>query len=475
MRDLSRPRRREPARHWMLALARTLTFTRRPVDDRASVARRFARYAVLATGFLFGAVGPVAADSMFRADARHSGTYDGAGVPLFHRVKWTFKTGNAIVSTPALADHTLYFGSYDHNLYAVDAASGALHWKFGTKGRIPASPAVANGRVYFGSYDSNFYALDSATGALVWKFTTGGERRFSGTHLHGAEPAAEVMPDPFDVFLSSPALANGMVYFGSGDGNVYALDASNGALRWKFHTGNVVHASPAVANGMVYVGSWDSYFYALDATSGQERWRFKTGDDPAIHNQVGIQSSAVVADGVVYFGCRDSHLYALDATTGAKRWAFSTGDSWVVSSPAVRDGTVYLATSDSALVEALDAKSGAPLFSLDFKHWPFFSSPSLAGGFLYIGSHRGEVLAVNLKTRHVAWEFQTEDARRNGPTYTNADGTPNYRAAAHDSFYDQLVIANDRLMTVGAVLSTPLVDGNTVFFGSWDGQLYALE
>src|SRR5579863_5788125 len=169
MHDLSRPRRRQPAGHWMLAPARTLTFARRRGDERPSVASRFARCAVLATGFMFGTVGPVAADSMFRADARHSGTYEGAGVPLFHRVKWTFKTGNAIVSTPALADHTLYFGSYDHNLYAVDAASGALHWKFGTKGRIPASPAVANGRVYFGSYDSNFYALDSATGALVWK------------------------------------------------------------------------------------------------------------------------------------------------------------------------------------------------------------------------------------------------------------------------------------------------------------------
>ena len=57
---------------------------------------------------------------------------------------------------------------------------------------------------------------------------------------------------------------------------------------------------------------------------------------------------------------------------------------------------------------------------------------------------------------------------------TNADGTPNYRAAARDSFYDQLVIANDRMMSVGAVLSTPVVDGDTIYFGSWDGQLYAI-
>ena len=424
---------------------------------------------------MLGVTIPAGADTMFRGDPHHSGIYETAAVPAFHRVKWTFRTGGAIVSSPASAAGTLYFGSNDQNLYAIDATSGAQRWKFHSKGRITSSPAVADGRVYFGSYDGNFYAVDASTGALVWKFATEGERRFSATHLHGAEPAAEVMPDPFDVFLSSPAVSKGLVYFGSGDGNIYALDAASGALRWKFHTGNVVHASPAVANGILYVGSWDSYFYALDASTGKEVWRFKTGVDPTINNQVGISSSAVVADGVVYFGCRDSHLYALDAAKGTQRWAYPTDGNWVVSSPAVRDGAVYFATSDSGLVQALDAKSGAAIFSLDFKHWPFFSSPTLAGDFLYIGSYTGKVLAINLQTRQVAWEYQSEEARRQIAAFTKPDGTPDYRAVAHDSFYDQLVIGFDRLMSVGAVLSTPLIEGKTVFFGSWDGQLYALE
>jgi eukaryotic-like serine/threonine-protein kinase len=412
--------------------------------------------------------------TMFRADARHGGLYQAAGVPVLHGVKWKFRTGGAIISSPAVSGGTVYFGSSDHNLYAVDVAAGALRWKFPTHGRITSSPALAAGRIYFGSYDSTFYALDAASGTLAWKFTTGGERRFSGQHLHGAEPAAEVMPDPFDVFLSSPVVAGDTVFFGSGDGNVYALATTSGALRWKFHTGNVVHASPAVADGTLYVGSWDSYFYALDAATGRERWRFKTGEDPKISNQIGIQSSAVVADGVVYFGCRDSHLYAVDAASGARRWAFSTGDSWVISSPAVRDGRVYFATSDSGLVQALDARDGHALFSLDFKHWPFFSSPTLAGDFLYIGSHAGKVLAIDLKGRKLAWEFATDGARQNGAAYTRADGTPNYQAAAADSFYDQLIIGFDRMMSVGAVLSTPVIDGDTLYVGSWDGELYAI-
>jgi eukaryotic-like serine/threonine-protein kinase len=419
--------------------------------------------------------GALAAQPTFRADPGHSGIYAGAGVPVLHGVKWKFRAGGAIVSSPAVSGGSVFFGSSDHSVYAIDQRSGSLRWKFATHGRVTSSPAVVDGIVYIGSFDGNFYALDAQTGKQRWRFATEGERRFSGRHLHGAEPAAEVMPDPFDVFLSSPVVSGQTVYFGSGDGNVYALQADSGALRWKFHTGNVVHASPALAQGVVYVGSWDSYFYALDAASGAQRWRFKTGEDPDINNQVGIQSSAVIADGTVYFGCRDSNLYALDAKTGVKRWVFDNKGSWVISSPSVRGGTVYFATSDSAVVRAVDAKTGAPLFELRFNQWPFFSSPALAGDYLYIGSHAGKLIAIDLKGKKVAWSFATDGASGNAAALTNPDGTPNYKAAVTDSFYDSLVIGVDRMMSVGAVLSSPVVDGDTLYFGSWDGQLYALS
>jgi eukaryotic-like serine/threonine-protein kinase len=276
------------------------------------------------------------------------------------------------------------------------------------------------------------------------------------------------------VFLSSPVVSADVVYFGSGDGSVYAVAADSGALRWRFKTGNVVHASPALADGVVYVGSWDGYFYALDARSGTERWRFKTGEDAAISNQVGIQSSAAIADGVVYFGCRDSHLYALDATSGTQRWALSTGTSWVVSSPAVRDGTVYFATSDTATVQAVDAASGKPRYSLSFNHWPFFSSPALAGDYLYIGSHSGKLIAINLKEHAVAWTLLTDGARQNAPGLTNAQGAPDYEAVYGDFFYDDMVSGAKRMFELGAIVSSPVVSDGTLYFGGWDGQLYAV-
>ena len=431
--------------------------------------------AVFALVLFFAGINSFGQESpMFRGDPVHSGIYGAAGVPQFHGVRWFFHTNGEVVSSPAIAGGVVYVGSNDGNLYAVDESNGHLHWKFETGSGIPSSPAVATGIVYFASYDGNFFAVDTVTGKLKWKFANAGERRYSGTHLHGMLPVAESMPDPFDVYLSSPVVGIGMVYFGSGDGNVYALNAASGALRWKFHTGDVVHASPALAQGKLYVGSWDSYFYALDAATGKQLWRFKTGEDPKIHNQVGIQSSATIADGVVYFGCRDSKIYALDAATGRQRWFFSNHGSWVITSPVVKDGKLYFATSDTALFQALDAKTGAPLYSIKF-HWPVFGSPAIAGNTLYLPEQNGKLTAIDLIARKPAWVFQTDASRKNLPRLSKPDGTPAYESVFSSTFYDDTIVGIKKLRSVGSILSSPVVSGRAIYLGTSDGNLYALQ
>ena len=423
----------------------------------------------------FALSGAFGQSATFRGDSEHRGVYQGSGLAKLSGVKWSFHTQGAVISSPAVTGNVVYFGSVDHNFYAVDAASGTLKWKFKTGSRVTSSPAVADGVVYFESYDGNFYAVDANSGKEKWRFQTGGERRFAAKHLHGVQPASETMPDPFDVYLSSPAMVGDTVYFGSGDQNVYALDAQSGKLKWKFGTGDVVHASPAVADGMVFIGSWDSYFYALNAVTGEQKWRFKTGEDPDTHNQVGIQSSAAVVDGTVYFGCRDSHLYALDERTGEKKWVADNKGSWVIGSPAVQAGKLYFSTSDSGLLYAVDAKSGTVLYSLTSKKWPMFSSPAIAGSTLVIGTHSGKLMAVDLGTQKIAWEFETEGSKKNGPQYTNGDGTPKYEAAFFGDFYDDMVAGTDRMASVGAIYSSPVVDGGVVYVGSTDGNVYALQ
>jgi outer membrane protein assembly factor BamB len=411
----------------------------------------------------------------FRGNAQHTGVYSAAGITGFSGLKWKFHTNGMVIGSAAVSGESVYVGSTDGSMYAVDAESGKQKWKFDVKSRVVSSPAVSDGAVYFTAYDGNVYAVGTADGQLRWKFKTDGERRFAGKHLHGVQPTSETMPDPFDVYLSSPVVWNGAVFFGSGDGNIYSLNAQSGALNWKFKTGDIVHASPAIDGGTLFVGSWDSYFYALDATSGKERWRFKTGEDPEIYNQIGIQSSASVADGVVYFGCRDSHLYALDEKTGQKKWEYPTNGSWVVSSPAVKDGSVYFVTSDSSTLFALDAKSGTLQHSMKTNHWFMYSSPAIAGGMLYVGSTQGRLMAVDLASLTTKWNFETDGMKEFGPKYTKADGTPNTELIYRSDFYDDMVSGLNTMLSMGAIVSSPVVVNRTVFVGSTDGNLYALK
>jgi outer membrane protein assembly factor BamB len=227
--------------------------------------------------------------------ATHAVVVDSAA-PLLGTLKWKFKTNGKIFSTPAIAGGVAYFGSTDHNLYAVGIADGSLVWKFRTGLGVNSSPAVEKGVVYANSLDDNFYAVDAESGKVKWKFATGGEHRFTANGIHGIGPSTETMPDPFDVFISSPTLAGGIVYFGS-----------------------VVHATPAIADGVLYVGSWDRNLYALNAQTESLMWKFQTGDDPKVHNQIGFASSPAVTGGVV--GCRDGHFYAVDAKTSQQKWA----------------------------------------------------------------------------------------------------------------------------------------------------------
>jgi outer membrane protein assembly factor BamB len=378
-------------------------------------------------------VTPALAQSTFHGNVARTGVYQGAGPAQFGGVKWVFNTGGPIVTSPAIADGVIYIASLSGHLFAIDQQTGKEKWKFKSSMPIASSPSIVDGILYFVSSGGALVALDIATGQPKWVYAIEYERRYEAKGLHGYPQAAQTIPDAWDVFTSSPAVANGKVYFGSGDGNVYAVDAKSGILQWKFATGDVVHASPAVAGGAIFVGGWDGVLYALDAESGAQKWAFQAGLDPVAHNQVGFQSSPAVVDGVVYVGCRDAHVYALDARTGRLRWNF-------------------------------DAKSY------------IFSSAALAGDLAYFGSHNGRLYAVNTKTGVLAWRFQTEASKLDPMKILNADGSlnPDAFAPVFGDFQD-MYIDFYRYTSIGAIMSSPAVDQGIVYVGSMDGHLYALN
>lgn len=409
--------------------------------------------------------------AMFRNGAEHSGVYDGVA-PTLQSLVWKFKTGGRVISSPLVVGDVVYVGSTDGSLYAVNRADGTQKWKFDSKGPISSSPAYHNGLVYISSLDGLVYAIDAATGQSRWTFATKGERRFTAPGIHGAIPRTERMPDPFDVFTSSPVIASGMVFIGSGDQNVYALDATTGALRWTFATGDVVHASPAVSNGVVIIGSWDRNVYALEAATGRERWRYTTGNDTVIYNQIGIASSAAIANGLVFVGGRDGKFHTVDFNTGAARWVHNNNGGWTIASPAVRNGVVYFPTSDGTRFKALDATTGDVKINLQNKAVSF-SSPAIVGDVALYGTSDGYLNAVDLRDGTMKARFQTDGSKQNGAKYTDADGR--LQGMYPDRTLDGMMIGMRTMMTLGSVLSSPVVSNGVVYFGSTDGHLYAVR
>ncbi len=429
----------------------------------------------LAVGILLCLTSQISsAQSMFRGGPAHTGYYPGSAPQQFHEVKWKFPTGARVMASPVWSEGTIYFGGDDGNIYAVEAKSGRQLWKRATAGPAPSTPAVSGGIVYALSYDGNLYALDARNGSVQWRFATGGERRFEAKGIHGLRPKNQTIADPFDVFLSSPVVAQGAVYFGSGDGNLYAVDTATGDLRWKFPTGDVVHSSPAYVDGVLYFGSWDSYFYAVDAANGKEKWRFHGGEDPQIHNQVGFQSSPAVADGMVYTGCRDAQVYALDTATGNEKWRFDNALSWVISSPAVVDGKVYFATSDSSLYHVVESATGKSILKETDKAY-MFSSPAVTDDVVFIGVLNGTLEARDRTTGKVLWSFETEASKQNKGWVLTADRHFNDPLLYHSSWREDPIVATDRQFSIGAIFSSPLVVEGVVYFGATDGYLYALD
>lgn len=419
---------------------------------------------------------PAAAQFTFHGDVARSGVYPaGDAAPPEGVLKWAFPAGAPIVGSPVLADGVLYFGALDGHVIALDAATGTEKWRFRSRLPVACTPAIDAGTLYFTSSTGALAALDAATGAPKWVCPVESERRFEAKGLHGYPPATQTIPDAWDVFTSSPAVADGLVYFGAGDGGVHAVDAATGVLQWTFRTGDVVHASPAVAGGTVFVGSWDSRVYALDARTGALKWSFQAGTDPAVHNQEGFQSSCAVVDGTVYVGCRDAHVYALDAATGKRRWAYTTGKSWVIGTPAVRDGVVYAGTSDTARFLALDAKTGRLLFNVDARAY-VFSSPAVCGTRAYVGCHNGTLYAVDARTGAIAWTFRTEGSRADPLRLLDAELRLDQAAFAPvTGDFGDMYVDFYRFTTVGGIMSSPLVADGVVYFGSLDGRLYAVR
>lgn len=208
-----------------------------------------------------------------------------------------FEAGGKVWSNLVFSDNTLYFGSLDHNVYALNTNTGELRWPpFATNSAIAATPLIVGDTLYIGSFDKGFYAIDSATGKPRWSAPFQGDGWFW----------ARAIED------------KGRIYVGNMAGKVYAIDSKNGKMAWSspFEAQSAIRSSPVVIDGVLIIASTNGQIYGLNAETGKMQWPvpYKVGGE--------VVTDLAAAGNIVYIHTADGTLYGLEAATGSAKLTF---------------------------------------------------------------------------------------------------------------------------------------------------------
>ena len=254
-------------------------------------------------------------------------------------------------------------GSMGH-VYAFEQTTGAVRWKYPVKERGVASEIVRlGGYVYAVTIGGELLCLDLETGTAKWTFHSG---YWSG-----------------DVCLtcSSPAAAEGHVYFGGQDGFAYALNAQTGELIWKRDLGARVTTSAAIQGHDLYLGTAKRHLYRLNADSGEILSDLATEATPS--------GRLIIAGGSLLAFLGDETLASLDLSLKQIRWSAEASKEWTSARPYVWRG-LCLAGNRSELV-AFRLTDGTREWSHRFPET--VRGIGTSEGVLYVGSLAGPIFA----------------------------------------------------------------------------------
>lgn len=300
-------------------------------------------------------------------------------------VKWTFKTGG-VEGTAAIVGSTVFVGSFDGHVYALDLATGKEKWKAKT-GAIKAAVGVHAGRVYVGNDEEYFYCLDANTGAEVWKVRTDAE------------------------VTSGPAFTDDSVLFGANDELLRCLSLKDGHEKWQFRiAGGPIQGTPVVYNGKTYAAGCDSTLHVLDLATGNELGSMELG------GQVGATSAA--ADGHLFVGTMTNELMAINLTRLVPSWRFESRKRQpFFASPAVTEKLVVAASRDKR-VYALKRKTGDEAWTF-LTEGKIDSSPVVAGPRVYVGSFDKNLYVLDLATGKEVQRIALDAAAMASPAVAN--------------------------------------------------------
>ncbi|OGO64919.1 MAG: protein kinase [Chloroflexi bacterium RBG_19FT_COMBO_50_10] len=329
--------------------------------------------------------GPAIATSLSKADTK---------------ALWKFECEDEVRGSPTIHEGILYVGAYDNNLYALQSKSGEFIWKYATDGGVVSKPVVYEGNVYFGSEDKHLYVISTRSGKIVWTYVTQGPIRSSpriaeghvfigsdDAYLHAVNAMTGRRAWSIDAgapIRSTPLAVGEYVYFGTESGDMFCVDLG-GTIKWRFKAKRSITSSPVYAEGVIFVGSVDTVLYALDARTGYVLWRFRM-------NRATISTPCLV-DNYIFIGSVDGNIYCIDIHSAKEVWHYPT-ENQVNSSPIIHKDAVLCGSIDGSMY-CLEYRTGR-------LRWKFSTqgaitgTPAVSNDILYTGSSDHNIYAISI-------------------------------------------------------------------------------
>jgi outer membrane protein assembly factor BamB len=280
-------------------------------------------------------------------------------------------------------------------------------WRFKTEGEVKSTPIIDSNIVYVGSNDGNIYAIDLYSGQQFWAYKTD------------------------DSVEAAPLYINGIICAGTTGGILYAIDAVTGTFQWKYETGGQILGaanwtySPDNRNIWIIVGSYDNCLHCVNSRNGKLIWKYESGNyingSPSIEGQFAV------------FGGCDEVIHVISLTDGKQEKKIE-GGSYIAASAAIADGQIYVGNYDNVFIRA-DIDSGEILWKYTESDSPFFSSPAIDQNYVVVGSRDEHVHCISRNQGKKIWTFPT----------------------------------------LGEVDSSPVICGDKVIIGSNDGNIYMIR
>ncbi len=367
-------------------------------------------------------VGPhlaAAADwPLLRGDTQRSGVSSESDVRPPFSVLWRFTAGAQANNpcAPSIVGNLAYFAARDTTanggvVYAVDVRTGSQKWRYPATGGLDrqtftTAPLVQDGKVYIGASDGKMYILNANDGGFVQTYLTAGP------------------------ILSSPAIYNDTLLFGSNDDTLYALNVTQPNLtsvwRQSYKTKDNVNSAPLIADGQVFLTTADQFVHAVSAATGVPKWQFRMQYNSMANGPIFADNTLYVPSG--------PRLYALIARSGNVRWTVPFPTDIAVP-PVAEGGVVYVIDKERNLY-ALSSNRGRAVEGWEKPvqlPYTVIASPTIITGknaddpgILLVPTSRNVILALSRADGKVLWEYALEPAtsRLAAPPLYTAITTP---------------------------------------------------